>query len=80
MDSGQDVYIPEPLQPGQRDEVITSLKDRLEKALADQQVTLKANEELEQECSELHSLVQEYELGLKAVANKLRTHAVQYRF
>ncbi|CAO3657535.1 unnamed protein product [Mucor hiemalis] len=72
---GQDVYIPEPLLPGQRDEVITSLKDRLEKALADQQVTLKANEELEQECSELHSLVQEYELGLKAVANKLRTHA-----
>lgn len=68
----------EPLQPGQRDEVISSLKDRLEKALADQQATLKANEELEQECSELHSLVKEYELGLKAVADKLRTHAVQY--
>lgn len=72
---GQDSYVLEPLQPGQRDEVISSLKDRLEKALADQQATLKANEELEQECSELHSLVKEYELGLKAVAEKLRTHA-----
>lgn len=68
--------IPHPISPEQRDEVLESLKTRLEKALLDQQVTSTANLELEKECSDLHSLVKEYESGLEAVASKLRTHAV----
>lgn len=60
--------------------MLESLKSRLEKALAEQQLTLNTNRELEKECNELHSLVKEYESGLEAVASKLRTHAVKYFF
>ncbi|GAA5794980.1 hypothetical protein HPULCUR_000330 [Helicostylum pulchrum] len=74
-DNGQEVYIPYPVPPGQRDEVLENLKERLEKAFSDQQKTLNINRELEKECSELQMLVKEYESGLETVANKLRAHA-----
>lgn len=75
---GHHVSIPNPLLPEQRDEVVDSLKTRLETALQHQQATLTANRELEKECNDLRGLVKEYESGLEAVASKLRTHAVKY--
>lgn len=60
----------------QRDEVLETLKERLETALSEQQKTLAVNRELEKECNELQMLLKEYESGLETVANKLRTHAV----
>lgn len=77
---GHTVSIPNPLLPEQRDEVVDSLKTRLETALQLQQVTLITNRELEKECNDLRSLVKEYESGLEAVASKLRTHAVKYPY
>lgn len=70
--------IPYPLLPEQRDEVLETLKSRLEKALIDQQTTATTNKELEKECVELQALVKEYEAGLESVATKLRSHAVKY--
>jgi hypothetical protein len=63
--------------PEQRDEVLESLKSRLEKSLLDQQTTATTNKELEKECAELQALVKEYEAGLDSVASKLRSHAVR---
>ncbi|KAI9346367.1 hypothetical protein BD770DRAFT_463100 [Pilaira anomala] len=70
-----DVFIPYPLSAEQRDEVLETLKERLETALSEQQKTLAVNRELEKECNELQMLLKEYESGLETVANKLRTHA-----
>jgi len=53
------------------------LKNRLEKALLDQQTTLQANQQLEKEVKELQGLVKEYETGLESITSKFRTHAVK---
>ncbi|CAO3618782.1 unnamed protein product [Mucor fragilis] len=73
----QEVLIPHPLLPEQRDQVLQDLKSRLEKALLDQQTTLQANQQLEKEVSELQGLVKEYEAGLESITSKFRTHAVK---
>ncbi|KAF1804845.1 hypothetical protein V8B55DRAFT_1382004 [Mucor lusitanicus] len=71
----QAVLIPHPLLPEQRDQVLEDLKNRLEKALLDQQTTLQANQQLEKEVSELQGLVKDYETGLESITSKFRTHA-----
>ncbi|CAO0798773.1 unnamed protein product [Mucor circinelloides] len=71
----QEVLIPNPLLPEQRDQVLEDLKSRLEKALLDQQTTLRENQQLEKEVNELQGLVREYETGLESITSKFRTHA-----
>ncbi|KAI9474090.1 MAG: hypothetical protein EXX96DRAFT_580571 [Benjaminiella poitrasii] len=71
----QDVHIPNPLLPEQRDEVIKELKSRLDKAIAEQKTTVLANQQLQAEVKELQSIVKEYEAGLEMVTSKLRVHA-----
>ncbi|KAG0949616.1 hypothetical protein G6F57_001247 [Rhizopus arrhizus] len=71
----QSVSIPKPLLPEQRDEVIETLKNRLEKTLSEQQAAQQRNQELEKEKKNLQNLVKEYETSLETVTNKLRTYA-----
>ena len=71
----QDVLIPHPLLPEQRDQVLEDLQNRLEKALSDQHSTLLTNQNLEKEVNELQGLVKEYESGLETITSKFRTHA-----
>ncbi|KAG2207315.1 hypothetical protein INT46_004776 [Mucor plumbeus] len=74
-DEDQDVLIPHPLLPEQRDQVLEDLQNRLEKALSDQHSTLLTNQNLEKEVNELQGLVKEYESGLETITSKFRTHA-----
>ncbi|CEP19628.1 hypothetical protein [Parasitella parasitica] len=74
-DGKQEVIIPNPLLPEQRDQVVEDLKNRLEKALSDQQVVIEKNQQLEKEVNELQGLVKEYESGLETITSKFRTHA-----
>lgn len=75
----QSVSIPKPLLPEQRDEVIETLKNRLEKTLSEQQAAQQRNQELEKEKKNLQNLVKEYETSLETVTNKLRTYAVSLK-
>ncbi|KAI8985979.1 hypothetical protein BDB01DRAFT_721061 [Pilobolus umbonatus] len=71
----EDIFIPNPLIPEQRDELIDSLKVRLETALSERQEAIQNKQNLERECNDLQSLIQEYESGFEAVTTKLRHHA-----
>ncbi|KAI8639257.1 hypothetical protein BD408DRAFT_453201 [Parasitella parasitica] len=70
-----EVLIPNPLLPEQRDQVLEDLKNRLERALSDQQAALQKNQHLEKEVNELQGLVKEYESGIEMITSKFRTHA-----
>ncbi|KAI7907873.1 uncharacterized protein BX663DRAFT_492290 [Cokeromyces recurvatus] len=71
----QDIYIPNPLLPEQRDEIIENLKSQLDIAIAEKKATTLLNQQLQAEVKDLQSIIREYEEGFEMMTSKLRVHA-----